>query len=75
MTKRYSVTIAYKGKRQLAYVLEGRFARLPAAKKEADRQNARAWFRVDTPADLLGKGSFDYRWRVWDHWLRTWAEK
>lgn len=52
----------------------GRFGRLAAAQKECARQNASAWFRVETPADLLRKGSFLYEWRVWDHWHRRFVE-
>lgn len=71
MTARWGVVLAFDGKRSVECA--GRFVRLDAARKECDRQNASAWFRVDTPGDLLRGGSFRYRWRVWDFWHRRFA--
>jgi hypothetical protein len=71
---RYEVVATYRGRR--APMRGGaRFRRLSAAIKERDRQRDQSQFRVRTAADLLGDGSFDYTWRVWDHRARRYADK
>ena len=73
MTKRYSVRQSFDGHPSTVGIAGGRYAKLEQARKEAARLTERAWWRVNSPADLLGKGSFRYAYGVWDHWNRRWA--